>query len=880
MKDFDLSPANATCTTCPYCGTGCGVLAAPDGAGGLTIKGDPTHPANAGRLCSKGSALGETVASDGRLLTPQIDNRPASWDHALDLVASRFSETIAKHGPDSVAFYVSGQLLTEDYYVANKLIKGFLGTANIDTNSRLCMASTVAGHKRAFGTDTVPGTYEDLEQADLVVLVGSNLAWCHPVLYQRLAAAKATRPNMRVIAVDPRRTATTDLADMHLAINAGTDVALFNRLLSEIHEQGAVNAEFVTGHVTGFDAALDAASSTDVTVTGIPHAQLTEFLNLWIRSERVVTVFSQGVNQSDHGTDKVNAILNCHLATGRIGQPGMGPLSVTGQPNAMGGREVGGLANMLACHLDIENPEHRALVGGFWNAPNLPDHAGLKAVDMFRAVSEGRIKALWVMCTNPAVSLPQADFVRDAIANCDFTVVSDLTATTDTACLANVVLPATGWGEKDGTVTNSDRVISRQRAVLPKTGQSRHDWDIISDVARRMGWQDAFDYSTPAEIFREYAALSGLAAAQGKDFDISGLSDLTNSEYDALHPTRWPIPTRGTSGDRMFADGRFFTPSTRANMLALTQSSAPPAVRGTYRLNTGRIRDQWHTMTRTALSPRLNQHTGEPFLEIHPQDALAIGLKAADLTKVESRHGYAILRVLITDRVRPGAVFAPIHWTSEYASAGRICTVIPSATDPISGQPDTKAAQVSITPFAPTWYGFAVSSSRLSPDTGYWAAARHPSGWRTELAGQNTPDSWETFAQTLFAAQDATFSSVIDQTRRTARVALHQNGQLIGALYAAPNPVAVSRSYVANLLGSPGRTALAGHPGADQPDPGTTICACFNVGVNTILNAITTQDLLSVEQIGVALSAGSNCGSCKPELAALLTSARTKTAAE
>ncbi|WP_197922503.1 nitrate reductase [Thiosulfatihalobacter marinus] len=880
MKDLDLTPANATCTTCPYCGTGCGVLAAPDGAGGLAIKGDPAHPANLGRLCSKGSALGETVDTDGRLLTPQIANRSASWDEALDLVATRFSDTIAMHGPDSVAFYVSGQLLTEDYYVANKLMKGFIGSANIDTNSRLCMASTVAGHKRAFGTDTVPGTYEDLELADLVVLVGSNLAWCHPVLYQRIAAAKKTRPNMRIVVIDPRRTATTDIADLHLAIAPGTDVALFNRLLAEIHQQGAVDADFVSNHVSGLREALDTASSTDTAETGLPDDQLMHFLNLWVRTEKVVTVFSQGVNQSAQGSDKVNAILNCHLATGRIGQPGMGPFSVTGQPNAMGGREVGGLANMLACHLDIENPDHRALVGGFWSAPAMPERPGLKAVDMFRAVADGRIKALWIMCTNPAVSMPDADAVRDAIAGCDFTVVSDLTATTDTARLADVVLPATGWGEKDGTVTNSDRTISRQRSVLPAPGQARHDWDIIAEIGRRMGWQAAFDYSCPAEIFREYAALSGLAAAQGKDFDISGLADLSNTEYDALRPIRWPVSARNKPADRLFGDGRFFTASGRANMLAVEQAPSVRTPPHRFRLNTGRIRDQWHTMTRTARAPRLNQHYGEPFLEIHPEDALALGLKPAELARVSNQHGHAVLRVLITDRLRPGTVFAPIHWTSETASAGRIGTLVPPRTDPVSGQPDSKSAMVSIAPYAPEWYGFAVSSTPLAPKTDYWANARHSSGWRSELAGLQTPDNWEDFARALFDAPGAQVSSVIDPTRSTTRIALHDNGALIGALYTAPEPVAVARAHISALLRTPGAAALAGRPGQDQPDPGATVCACFNVGVNTIIAAITQQNLLSVDEIGTALQAGSNCGSCRPELAALLNATLGQAAAE
>ena len=476
---------SAVRSTCPYCGVGCGVLLSPDGAGGMSVTGDPDHPANFGRLCSKGSALGETLGLGHRLLAPQIKGRETDWDTALTLVADRFADVIATHGPDATAFYVSGQMLTEDYYVANKLMKGFIGSANIDTNSRLCMASTVAGHRRAFGTDTVPGTYEDLELADLVVLVGSNLAWNHPVLYQRLLAARQAR-GTKIVVIDPRRTATCDGADMHLAIAPGGDVALFNRLFVAAYDGGALDKGFLQ-HTDGFDATLRAAW-TDAGETGLTDDQIRAFTDLWVRTEKVVTVFSQGVNQSSQGTDKVNAIINCHLATGRIGKPGCGPFSVTGQPNAMGGREVGGLANMLACHMALENADHRAAVRDFWQAPHVPDAAGLKAVDMFRAVGDGRIKALWIIHTNPAVTMPDADAVRAAIAGCAFVVVSDVTGQTDTARLADVLLPATAWAEKDGTVTNSDRTISRQRAVLPAPGLARPDWDILAEVGRRMGW--------------------------------------------------------------------------------------------------------------------------------------------------------------------------------------------------------------------------------------------------------------------------------------------------------------------------------------------------------------------------------------------------------
>ncbi|NUS70259.1 MAG: molybdopterin-dependent oxidoreductase, partial [Ensifer adhaerens] len=464
-------------TTCPYCGVGCGVIATVDDNGAVAVRGDTDHPANFGRLCSKGSALAETLDLDGRLLHPEIGGRQAGWDEALDLVATRFAETIAEHGPDSVAFYVSGQLLTEDYYVANKLMKGFVGSANIDTNSRLCMSSSVAGHRRAFGSDTVPGTYEDLELADLVVLTGSNLAWCHPVLYQRLAAAKAKRPGLKIVLIDPRRTMTADIADLHLAIRPDADVALFVGLFSHLVSSNAVDQNYVAAHTADFGDTLLAAggvSFDDVLErTGLPAMQLREFYRLFSTTEKVVTCYSQGVNQSSSGTDKVNAILNCHLVTGRIGRPGMGPFSLTGQPNAMGGREVGGLANMLAAHMAIEDAGDRDRVQRFWRSPKIAEKPGLKAVDLFKAVADGRIKALWIMATNPVVSMPDADAVEAAIRACPFVVVSDILKETDTTRHAHVLLPSLGWGEKSGTVTNSERRISRQRAFLAAPGEAR-----------------------------------------------------------------------------------------------------------------------------------------------------------------------------------------------------------------------------------------------------------------------------------------------------------------------------------------------------------------------------------------------------------------------
>ncbi|MFZ7090352.1 molybdopterin-dependent oxidoreductase [Primorskyibacter sp. 2E233] len=868
-----------TRSTCPYCGVGCGVLLRADAAGGLEVRGDPDHPANFGRLCSKGTALGETVGLEERLLAPRVDGRETDWGEALQGVADRFSDTIAQHGPDSVAFYVSGQMLTEDYYVANKLMKGFIGSANIDTNSRLCMASSVAGHKRAFGTDTVPGTYEDLDEADLVVLVGSNLAWCHPVLYQRVLAARKAR-GTRIVVIDPRRTASCDRADMHLALQPGSDVALFNRLFATLYKGGALDAEYLR-NTHGFDEALQAAQNDNSAETGLTEAEISAFCDLWMRTERVVTIYSQGVNQSTSGSDKVNAILNCHVATGRIGKQGMGPLSVTGQPNAMGGREVGGLANMLACHLDLENADHRSAVRTFWEAPHVPDAPGLKAVDMFRAVGEGKIKALWIIHTNPAVSMPEADGVRDAIAGCDFTVVSDITAQTDTARLADVLLPATAWAEKDGTVTNSDRTISRQRSVLPAPGEARPDWDILAEVGRRMGFAHAFDYSTPAEIFREYAALSEVAAQFGRDFDISGLKDLDDSAYTRFEPQRWPI-NAARSGGRFFGDGAFYHTDGKARLLPVAWR--PPASktrrRYPFRLNTGRLRDQWHTMTRTALSPRLSAHLAEPFVELHPVDAERLEIGAADLVRVTSPTGRAILRARITDAMQPGQVFAPMHWTGETAPCARIDALVAAETDPISGQPESKASVVAVSRFDAKWYGFAVSVNKMALQSDYWAQARTAQGYRAEFAGVLPVEDWEAEARRLFSTPDACAATIIDAARGTARVVLQQDGVVEGALFVASRPVAVMRDYLATLPGTTSPDILTGRPGAEVPNPGPILCSCFGVGVNSIIRAVETQGALNVEAIGDILGAGTNCGSCRPEIADLLHSLVPREAAE
>ena len=860
-------------TTCPYCGVGCGIIAKREDNGDVSVRGDPDHPANFGRLCSKGSALAETLSLDDRLLFPEIGGERASWDAALDLVATRFSETIAQHGPDSVAFYVSGQLLTEDYYVANKLMKGFIGSANIDTNSRLCMASSVAGHKRAFGADVVPGNYEDLELADLVVLVGSNLAWCHPVLFQRLMAAKEKR-GTKIVVVDPRRTATAEFADLHLAIKPGSDVALFNGLLTYLHSHGKTDPQFVSEHTTGLAEAWAAAQGLDVPeVTGILRAQLEHFYRSFADTERSVTVWSQGVNQASTGTDKVNAIINCHLLTGRIGKAGMGPFSITGQPNAMGGREVGGLANMLAAHMAIENPAHRELVQRFWSSPAMATQPGLKAVDMFEAVRDGRIKAIWIMATNPVVSMPDADAVRAALKRCPFVVVSDAIRDTDTTRLAHVLLPAAAWGEKDGTVTNSERMISRQRSFLPVAGESKTDWKIISDVATRMGFS-GFEYENAAAIFREHAALSAFENRGTRALDIGACEDLSAESYEQLSPFQWPKPRHSESTARMFGGGKFSTANGRANFIAtpFQKSKADISAAFPLVLNTGRIRDQWHTMTRTGKSARLMAHIGEPFVEINPADARASGIMPASLVRVSSDRGEVILRALVTEKQQQGTVFAPMHWNDTNANLARIDALVAPNPDPVSGQPELKFTPVRAAPFAAAWYGFAVTVQRPEkPDVGYWAEARAENGFRLELASEQSSENWTHFAEGLL--QSSELMAYVDEQAGTFRYAAFNNQTLTGALFVSRGPVEVARNWLAEQLGKVHSRPdtlriLAGRSGSAN-DCGSIVCACNNVGKNSILSAI-AGGAMTLTAIGHATKAGTSCGSCRAELQGML----------
>jgi assimilatory nitrate reductase catalytic subunit len=619
-------------------------------------------------------------------------------------------------------------------------------------------------------------------------------------------------------------------------------------------------------------------------LTGLPREALTGFYDLFAKTEKVVTIFSQGVNQSSSGTDKVNAIINCHLATGRIGKPGAGPFSITGQPNAMGGREVGGLANMLAAHMEIENPADRDLVRRFWRAQRMAEKPGLKAVDLFRAVADGRIKALWIMATNPVDSMPDANLVESALKICPFVVVSDVLAETDTMRHAHIALPAAAWGEKDGTVTNSERRISRQRPFLAPPGEARSDWRIICDVAARMGFANAFLFDSPAAVFAEHAALSGFENDGSRAFDIGAFADMGQDDYDRMEPVLWPCP-KGVPASRVFGRGRYFSPERKARLLAL---SPPHEIRTSDEfpliLNTGRVRDHWHTLTRTGKSARLSQHLAEPFAEIHPEDAAHYGIKDASVTRVSRAEESILVRALLTARQKRGTIFVPMHWTDQFASRARVDTLVPGVTDPYSGQPALKHVPVSVAPFAARAYGFAVLRERPAYlDAEYWAIAKCEAGWRVELAFSEKKLDWSAFAAALFGYEQGDTLSYHDEMARLTRFACFSEQSLVGALFLGPEPVAVSRNWAVEQLKATfadrrSRLALiAGRPGRGVVDPGATVCSCFGVGANQIAQAVRGGSS-TVEAIGQTLQAGTNCGSCRAEIKILIDAHRARAA--
>ncbi|PXW47510.1 assimilatory nitrate reductase (NADH) alpha subunit apoprotein [Erwinia sp. AG740] len=864
-------------TTCPYCGVGCGVIATAQPDGRVTIKGDSQHPANQGRLCVKGSALGDTLSLQGRLLWPLVDGQRVSWDQALDRVAQSLGDIIAQHGPQAVAFYGSGQLLTEDYYVANKLMKGFIGSANMDTNSRLCMASAVIGYKRALGADAVPGNYEDIEQADLVVLVGSNTAWAHPVVYQRLMQAKQQRPHMKVVVVDPRHTATCDAADLHLPLAPGSDAGLFNGLLRWLAQQSAP----LPDALSGVEAALAAADEWTVEQVAefcrLRHEDITRFYQWFSETGKVVTLYSQGINQSASGSDKCNAIINVHLFSGRIGRIGCGPFSITGQPNAMGGREVGGLANQLAAHMGF-SPQEVSRVGRFWGSDRVASAPGLMAVDLFRAIEAGQVKAVWIMGTNPVVSMPEADRVRQALLRCPLVIVSDVMRHTDTTECAHILLPALAWGEKDGTVTNSERRISRQRAFLPAPGEAKADWWIMSQVATRMGFGEAFDYRHPAQIFREHAALSGFENQGQRAFNISALATLSDEQWQQLAPVQWPVTPHANSGTaRLYADGRCWHPDGKARLLAITPQLPvnPPSPAYPLVLNTGRVRDQWHTMTRTGKAARLMQHLPEPYCDLHPQDALNAGVHDGELVRISAGSGWMLARAQVQRGQQPGSIFVPMHWNRQFSTQARVDSLVAAVTDPYSGQPESKQARVRIQRWPAVWFGeLFVRGDVATPDCGYWSRITADGVSHYVIADERTPEHWLDWLTRQYDLSDVEFQQAQGDDRLFHAIGW-RGTQVAVALYVGAHRPQLAREAVLAAFTVPPQQSsdrlalLAGCAPQGETPQGATICSCFAVGEQRIIDAI-RQGCHSVAQLGEQLQCGTNCGSCVPELKALL----------
>ncbi len=863
---------------------GCGVSAVPDGRR-LKITGDPAHPANLGRLCSKGSALGSTVGLEDRLLHPAIGGRKTSWNDAISRIAGRFSETIARHGPDSVAFYVSGQLLTEDYYAANKLMKGFIGSGNIDTNSRLCMASAVVAHKLAFGADLVPGCYEDLDLADLVIFSGHNAAWTHPVLFRRMEAARAR--GQRHVVIDPRRTDTAEDADLHLALAPQTDVRLWNGLLADLIRRGAVDRAYVAAHVAGFaevEAELAQADQSPAAVAadcGVAVADLERFFQMVAETPRTVSLFSMGANQSAQGVAKGSAILNVHLATGRIGRPGACPFSITGQPNAMGGRETGGMATTLAGHMDFD-PVSRARLGRFWSAPRVAAGPGLKAVDMFDAVADGRIRAIWIMATNPVVSLPDSARVRAALEACPFVVVSDCMADTDTAAFAHIKLPALAWGEKDGTVTNSERGITRQRRLFEPPGEARADWRIVADVATAMGFGDAFGWRGSAQVFREWARLSAYENTD-RMLNLGPLAGVTPEAYDALEPIQWPVTAAGGTA-RLFTDGRYQTPDGRARMIPVAARGPAEATSAGYpmSLNTGRVRDHWHTMTRTGLAPELCRHAPEPYVEMHPADAIALGVGEGALARVVTAQGEAIAIARLTDRQRPGSVFMPMHWTEAFAPSGRANPLVAPSVDPRSGQPEFKHTPARVRAYRETWRGFFLAREAWRAPAGLdlvWRRIPHAACQLHEFAGRGDAPERAALHKALTAKVPGDALRFEDPAAGVLREAWLEGERLGRVIFFTTSGALPPRDWLAELFAADLLTAadrmalLIGRQPGHAVETGPTVCACRGVRAARIETAI-AEGCDSLDAVGEATGAGANCGSCRPEIARMLAAAR------
>ena len=694
---------NEVKTTCSYCGVGCGIIVKKDANNTVFVEGDKDHPVNKGMLCSKGMNL-HYVANDisDRILYPEMrwsrshPRERVSWDDALDRAAGVFKSIIKKHGPDSVAFYVSGQSLTEEYYIANKLTKGFIGTNNIDTNSRLCMSSAVVGYKKTFGEDSVPISYDDIELADTFLITGANPAWCHPILFRRIEKRKEENPDVQVIVIDPRKTDSANFADIHLQLLPGTDVVLYNAIGRCLYKRGLIDEDFINNHTEGFEDYKDLIFKTSLKQAskrcGVPERDIQKAADTIGLSKGFISMWAMGLNQSVVGTDKNVSLLNLSLITGQVGKPGAGPFSLTGQPNAMGGREVGGMANLLAVHKDLGNEEHRREVAQFWGVDKISPKPGLTATEMFDALESGKLKAVWIACTNPLVSLPNLNRVEKAMKNAKFVVVQEISHKSDTVAFADLVLPAAGWLEKEGTMTNSERRISYLPKEIEPPGEARPDVEIFCDFAQRMGFR-GFNFNSSEEIYDEYVSMT-----KGTNIDVSFLN------YDRLKNEgtfQWPVPEHRHPGTpRLFEDKKFYTPSQKAQFnlpSTIENTSVKPNEDFPLILTTGRVRDQWHTMTKTGKVSRLKTHYPTPVLEIHPVDAFLNKVKDNDITEINSENGVVRVRAKITDTIKKGVVFLPMHWGKQLQSdLNRANNLTNTLVDPISKEPDLKFTRVSV----------------------------------------------------------------------------------------------------------------------------------------------------------------------------------------
>lgn len=889
-----------TASTCCYCGVGCGVLIEHDDERILGVSGDPAHPANFGKLCSKGSTLHLTGDLAARALYPELRlgkglaRARTDWDSALDHAASVFAETIAEHGPDSVAFYISGQLLTEDYYAFNKLARALVGTNNIDSNSRLCMSSAVVGYKRSLGADAPPCSYEDLELSDCVMIVGSNMAYAHPILFRRLEEAKSRRPQMKIIVIDPRRTDTCDLADLHLAILPGTDVALFHGILHLLLWEDWVDRDFIKAHTEGLadlkNLVRDYTPTMVAQLCGISVEQLQQCAEWVGTSPSFLSLWCMGLNQSTAGSAKNSALINLHLATGQIGRPGAGPFSLTGQPNAMGGRETGSLSNLLPGHREAANPEHRVEVAHYWGVEQLPATVGLSAIELFEQVRSGKIKALWIACTNPAQSMPDQTAVREALQACPFVVLQEAFRTTETAAFADLLLPAASWGEKEGSVTNSERRISHVRRAIDAPGEARPDWAITVDFAQRLekhlrpGQPSLFAFESPAQLFDEYKQLT-----RGRDLDLSGIS---HALIDQLGPQQWPFPDGATVGTaRLYVDGTFPTDSGRARFVADPYRAAKELRDARYplTLNTGRLRDQWHGMSRTGTAAQLFGHVNEAVLSLHPDELQRHRLQAGDLVSLKSRRGSVIVAVDSDDSVRPGQAFLPMHWGDRFLKGG-VNTLTQPAFDPLSKQPELKHSGVRLEPVNLPWQLFAL----IEGDVQQHLEALRPlceafSYVSLSLTGRERPALLIRAASAvapepqLLQAIDEQLGLIdgpvlaYDDPRRAIgkRVRI-ENGRITAIRLAGET---LARHWLQNLW-LEGRAdeqlrrwllaPLSAPPGNVGAATGgsKTLCNCMNVSQRAICAGI--ERGLDLQGLKQELGCGTQCGSCVPEIKRLL----------